>query len=92
MATLTDEEKVKVRRVVARKAAEVDVPVSWVKSAVNDSAQAVEDILASAAFKTQVSNDIDTASTPYSVAFTNEEKKWIAALVMEVNYVKDVLG
>ncbi len=91
MATLTTDEKVKIRRAVARKAANIGVPVSWVKGAVNDSAQAVEDILASAAFQTQVSDDIDTASTPYGVTFTNSEKKWIAALVMEINYVKDIL-
>lgn len=92
MATLTDEEKVKIRRAAARKAANADIPIAWVKGAINDSAQAVEDILASTAFRTQVSTDIDAASSPYGVTFTVQEKNWIAALVMEVKYSRDIIG
>lgn len=91
MATLTNTEKVKIRKAIARKAAESDVPVAWVKGAINDAAQVVEDILASGAFQTQVSNAIDTASAPYSVTFTNAEKKWIGAVVMDLKYVRDIV-
>lgn len=91
MATLTDAEKVEIRKVIAKKATESDVPVAWVKGAINAAAQAVEDILSSGAFQTQVSDDIDTASAPYSVSFTNVEKKWISAVVMDLKYVRDIV-
>ena len=91
MATLTDAEKVKIRNVIAKKAAKSDVPVSWVKGAINDAAQAVEHILDSVAFQTQVSSDIDTASSSYGVTFTNAEKKWISAIVMDLKYVRDIV-
>lgn len=91
MAVLTDDEKVKIRREIARIAAENSIPVSWVKGAIHDAAQVFEDILASAAFKTQVSDDMDTATSPYGITFTNQQKKWIGAMVMYVNYVRDLV-
>lgn len=92
MATLTVAEKQLLRNVAECKANEFDIPIRWAKAAINDSGQAVEIILDSAAFKTSVSNAIDAASTPYGVTFTNTEKKWIGALVMELKHARDLLG
>lgn len=90
MATLTDQEKTKIRQTVARKAAEHDVPIGWVKGAINDAAQAVEDHLVDQA--SAISTEIDTATSPYGITFTNQEKKWIVALVMEMKYTRDIIG
>ena len=92
MATLTTEELVKIRRAAARKAARADVPISWVKGALNDSAQAVENVLSSVALQSQISSSIDAASSPYGITFTAQEKRWIAAMVMEVKFTRDVVG
>ena len=92
MAILTDDEKRIIRNAAERKANQADIPIHWVKAAIGDSAQAVEDILDSVAFKTSVSNAIDAAADVYGITFTNTEKTWLAALVMEVKYTRDILG
>ena len=92
MGTLTEQEKQKIRNAAERKANELSVPIHWVKAAIGDSAQAVEDIIDSTSFKTAISDGIDTAAAVHSVTFTANEKKWIAALVMEVRYTRDVIG
>jgi hypothetical protein len=89
MATLTDAEKALIRRRIAKLARENDVPITWIKAAINDAAQAVEDILDSAAFKSQTSTAMDTATQSYGITFTNTEKKWIGAYVMFTRYDKD---
>jgi hypothetical protein len=92
MATLTEDERLAIRKRAAEKAQEFDVPIRWVKAALNDSAQAVEDVLSSVAVQTAVSDDIDTASGAYGVTFTAQEKRWIAALVMATKYTRDIVG
>jgi hypothetical protein len=90
MATLTTEEKQKIRRGMERKAYEVGLNIRWIKAAANDAAQAVEDALQAA--KPSISTDIDTATTSYGITFTNAEKRYIGALVMEVLFSRDILG
>lgn len=90
MAALTETERVKVRRGIEKWANDNGVPVSWVKAAVNDSAQAVEDAIQ--AIKADVANDIDAASQPHGVTFTAAQKKVIAAWVLRLNYVRDTIG
>ena len=92
MATLTQAEKVILRRVTARKAGEAGVPVRWVKACLHDAGQAIENILDSTAFKAQVSDAIDSAASPYGVSFTNTEKRWLVAFIMELKRTRDLLG
>ena len=92
MATLTADELTKIRRAAAYKAREQSVELRWIKACLHDSAQAVEDILASSALATQISSAIDSASSPYGVTFSAQEKRWVAALVMEVKYSRDIIG
>lgn len=89
MAVLTEAEKVKIRRGLERWANENGVPVAWVKAAVNDAAQAVEDALQN--MKVSVSSTMDTASQAHGVTFSNPQKKIIAAWVMELNHVRDTI-
>lgn len=87
MAVLTNEEKAKIRNAVEKIANQNGVSIDYVKGAINDSAQAIEDALVS--MKTAVSSDIDNASSTYGVTFTNQQKRWIAAKVMELCFVRD---
>lgn len=89
MATLTTAELVLLRRKAAEKARELDIPIRWVKGAINAAAQAVEDAMDAASFKSQVSSDMDTATSPFGVTFTNAEKKWIGAHVKEIVGLRD---
>lgn len=89
MATLTDEEKVKIRNAAARRANEAGVPIRWVKGALNDSAQAVEDLLANSALA--ISNAINAASEPYGITFTAVEKRWIVALTVLMKHNRDMV-
>lgn len=89
MATLTDKEKVKIRNAAARKASEADVPIRWVKGALNDAAQAVEDLIVASAVP--INNAINTASAPYGITFTATEKKWIVALTVLMKYNRDMV-
>ena len=74
MATLTDAEKVKIRNATERKANANGIPIRWSKAALNDAAQAVEDLLVSSA--ATISSTIDTATVgPYGVTYTAAEKK-----------------
>lgn len=89
MATLTDVEKLKIRRAAARKAVELGVPVVWVKAEMAGAAQAVEDVLDSAALQTSINSAIEGAAPGlFSVA----QKRWLVALVMEVKYTRDIIG
>jgi hypothetical protein len=106
MATLTNAEKRKIRNAVERKANKTDIPITWIKAAVHDAAQVIEDALSGddpilraecaptvgTGFDGITSSRIDTATTPHGVTFTNQEKKWLAAVVMEVKYTRDILG
>lgn len=95
MATLTTEERNKIRNAAERKANANDIPISWVKGAINDAAQVIEAALSGdipiqrsecepitgTSFEVIVSARIDVATVPYSVIFTNQEKRWIFAYV-----------
>lgn len=89
MAQLTDAEKIKIRRAVARKAVAMNIPVAWVKSELHDSVQAVEDVLSSAALQTSINNAIEGAAPGL---FTVAQKRWLVALAMEVKYTRDIIG
>jgi len=89
MATLTEAEKVILRQAAARKAAELGVPVTWVKAQIHDAGQAIEDVLSSSAVQTALNNAIEGAAPGlFSVA----QKKWLVALVMELKHTRDLLG
>lgn len=86
MATLTNNEKAKVRQFMQTKANEEGVPITWVKDNLNAAAQALEDALASN--KASYAAAIETAAPG---VFDNAEKKWIGAIVLHINYVKDIV-
>lgn len=88
MATLTDEEKTKIRNAAARKADKAGVPIRWVKGALNDAAQAVEDLINNSSIA--ISNVINAASEPYGITFTAAEKKWIVALTVLMKHNRDM--
>ncbi len=90
MAALTDREKRLVRNFMEKKANEMGVPVRWIKDCMNNTAQAVEDALE--AIKPSVAADMNAASSPYGVTFNAAEKKKIAAIVMDVKYVREQEG
>lgn len=89
MTILTNEEKRKIRNAAERKANQNDLPISWVKDAINDAAQAIEDAISDPAFQTSVSDGIDVATAPYSISFTNQEKKWLFAFVCDHKFRRD---
>lgn len=89
MAVLSIPDKVKVRNFLERKAAELQVPVSWIKQVVNDAAQAIEDRLSSPATKTALSNDIDAATQPLGVTLTATQKKHLVAMVFSIKFDLD---
>jgi hypothetical protein len=86
---LTPDERTQLRHFMERKAVNLAIPVSWVKSAVHDAAQAVADVLESAAFKTAISSAIDAATVPHNVTFTAVQKKALAAKVFEITFIRD---
>jgi hypothetical protein len=87
MATLSADEKTKIRRALADVAQANDIPITWVKAAVNDAAQAVEDLLVNNA--EAISTAIDTASQPHGVTFTVAQKKALVAWTLFVKYERD---
>lgn len=87
MAALTDVEKRIIRNFLERKATDTQVPVSWVKAAVNDGAQAIEDLIVANAGA--ISSAIDAATTPHGVTFTAAEKKALVAKTLELKFVRD---
>jgi hypothetical protein len=87
LTTLTIDEKRKIRNAAERKANSVGVAIHWNKTDINDAVQAIEDILDSPAFKTQVSDAIDAAA---ATTFTASEKKWLGGLVMWLKYGRDL--
>ena len=89
MATLTTEEKVKIRNDMERKAAQEGIPVQWIKDAVNDAAQAIEDLIINNA--TAISNAIDAASQPHGITFTADEKKWLVAFTVLMKHNRDIV-
>ena len=103
MATLTTEEKNAIVKRAGVKSAAAGVSIRWVKQAIYDSAQAIEDAVSGdinltrtevpagpgIGFNIVVSGRIDTAASPYGITFTNAEKKWLFAYVMEQTYTRD---
>ena len=87
MATLTAIQKQQVRNWMEQKALLSNVPVTWVKAAVDAAAQAVEDLLVSNA--TAISNAINAASTPHGVTFTVTQKRMLVALVFQARFLAD---
>jgi hypothetical protein len=95
MASLTNNEKAQVRRFLAKKSA-----VTWLKAAINAAAQVIQDledgtyviqqsdIDPGGTTLTQLgSTKIDAATAP--VVFTNQQKKWLRAKILELNFIKD---
>ena len=90
MAALTEDEKTEIRNLMEKKAQEMGVDLRWIKVAMDDTAQAVEDELQSA--KTSISTAMDTASQAHGVTFTGAEKKKIGALVLKKQYEREFPG
>lgn len=103
MANLTVEERTKLRNFMERKALELEVPVTWVKAALNDAAQAFEDVLdgdapitadeitaTSGNFPSIVSQRINAATQPHGgLTLTGAQKKALGAKVFELKYIRD---
>lgn len=89
MATLTAEERQRIRNACEAKASAAGVPITWVKGGLNDAAQAVETVLSSTALSNQISTAIDNATAAYGITFTANQKKWIVSLVLQAKYVRD---
>ena len=87
MATLTAEERQKIRRALERYANENDLPIDYVKGAVNDAAQAIEDQLTNV--QASISAAVDAATAPYGISFTAAQKKIIGAYVFAAKYERD---
>ena len=80
MATLTSEERTKIRQACAK-----TLTVNYTKAQINLAVQAVEDwIMDNAA---ALSSAIDTATSPFT--FTNPQKKKIVAEWAEYKFNKD---
>jgi len=92
MAELTEAEKILLRQTVERKSNEAGIPQRWVKACLHDVGQAIENILSSTNLQTAISNAVDTAAAPYGVTFSGTEKRWLAAIVMEIKHTRDLLG
>jgi hypothetical protein len=89
MTTLTNVELRKIRNRVERRANAAGAPIDWVKAAIHDAAQAIEDEISDTAFRSQVSGAINTATTPHGITFTVAEKEWLFAYVCEATYGRD---
>ena len=103
MATLTISELRKIRNRAEAKANTTGIPIRWVKAAIHDTVQAIEDAIdgtinitrlevpggAGEGFNIIVSARIDAAAIPYGLTFTNAEKKWLFAFVVEQKYERD---
>ncbi len=103
MAILTFDEKRKIRTRVEIKAIALGIPIRWVTTALHAGAQAIEDMLdgtinitrievpggAGEGFDAIMAARIDAATLPHGLTFTNPEKKWFFAFVIEQKYRRD---
>jgi hypothetical protein len=103
MATLTDAEKIKIIRRAHEKAHAAGVPVRWVKAALLDVVQTIQDAVdgtiniqkaecaagTGTGFNVIVSDRIDVTATTHGLTFTTAEKKWLFAFTMELTYERD---
>jgi len=85
MATLTNQEKARIRNILESKFPNV----TWPKGAVNDAAQVIEDFLTNN--QAAISTAVNTATAPYSVTFTAGQKKVLGAAVFYLKYLKDII-
>ncbi len=100
MAPLTGQDKQEIRNFMEQKAYETGIAVRWIKAAIHDAAQAIEDI-EGGTYKIQCpedkllsivdigSREVDAATAPYGLTLTNQEKKWLRAKVLERRFIKD---
>ncbi len=87
MAALTEDEKVMVMQFMVLLATQNNVSVNYIKDVVRDAAQAVEDLLVSAA--STISTTINTATAPYGITLTADQKRWLVSKVFELKFVRD---
>lgn len=87
MALLTEQEKRKVRNYMERYANKNDAPITWVKVALEDSAQAFEDWLI--ANQSGAAIAIQAAASPHGITWTSAELKQIGAVVFNQKYSRD---
>ena len=81
MAVITPDELAAVRRRVAKKAKEKDVPIHWVKGEINATLQGLDDLFDSAAFASAISDKIE-AEAPG--VFDPNEKRYLFAYFLEL--------
>lgn len=62
-------------------------PSGTIKACINAALQAIEDWYETN--KSEGSSDIDTATFPYGVTFTNTEKKWLFRFWMYRKYLRE---
>jgi hypothetical protein len=89
MTTLTSADLRLIRNWAERKANANDIPIDWVKGAINDAAQAIENEISDPAFRSQISTAINTSTGPYGMTFSPQEKEWLFAFVCELVYRRD---
>lgn len=87
MATLTTEERRQIRNYMERYANANNIPIAWVKAAVNDSAQAFEDWLV--ANQASASAAVQAAASPHGITWTNAQLKQLGAKVFDLKYGRD---
>lgn len=75
MAVMTDEQRVRARRLAARYAAENGIPINYPKGAWNDAVQAVIDRFNATATQNAISTDINNATAPYSLTMSAAQKR-----------------
>lgn len=85
MAVLSNQEKARIRNLLEQKFPSV----TWPKAAVDAAAQVVEDFLTDN--QATVATNINTATSPYSVTFTANQKKVISAAVFLMKYGRDIV-
>jgi hypothetical protein len=86
MAILTNQEKARIRNILAEKFP----AVTWPKAAVDAAAQVVEDFLTDN--QATVAGSINTATVgPHGVTFTANQKKVISAAVFLLKYGRDIV-
>lgn len=100
---LTLEEKQKIVKRAYQKAKTLDIPVRWVKDTLHEIAETIQDAVdgtvkltrievpggAGVGFNVLVSDRIDVVATTHGLTFSNAEKKWLFAFVMELTFERD---
>ena len=87
MATLTENDKIKVMRFMERLATSNGESINYVKDVIRDAAQAVEDLLTESS--STISTRINQATTPHGITLTVNQKRRLVASVLQLKFKRD---